>query len=118
MVKKMIEVTLLLPDTIVKYLKAKFPTKEEGEAYIVRLIRADMDAPESNTSQYRRMRQRVIDLNDTGKEITAETLAAYDNCAVQVARDWLARFAKHKLMEMVGRKANGKKVYRWIGTSA
>lgn len=73
------EVRILFPKEVVEYLKAKFNTKEEAEAFVVSLVRKEMridfKKPKLETLKYRLVRQKVIELRDDGKEISAETLA-------------------------------------------
>jgi hypothetical protein len=118
MVEKMKAYRITLPDLIVKYLLKRFPTNEAIDGYIVSLIRADMDAPMRNTSSYRMYRKLILELHKTGKEISARTLAELGRCPRQVARDWLARFAKYKLVELVKRERSQRKIYQWIGSTS
>lgn len=117
MVVKKVKVVLYLPEGIVKYLRTKFKPEEAEklDSYIAKLIRLNMEAPETDTSWYRKVRQSAKDINDEGKEITAEELAMRLRCKINMAREWLQKMEKHKFVELVRRDSNQKKIFRWIG---
>lgn len=113
------EVTFLLPEDIVSYLKQKFQSKEEVSAFISKLIRGEMrssEQPKICSLRYRWMKERVKEISDAGKEITAKALTAavIENgqpCSDDLARDWLRRMVKDKYVKEVKRRKTREKVY-------
>jgi len=114
---------ILFPTEIEEYLKSKFRTGAEMDAYILDLIRAEMSidvlTPKKETSNYRFIRKKAMQLSNMGKELTAETLVQY-KCGgavlnTHVARDYLARMAKDGYVVLVRRDSQRRKIYEWTG---
>jgi hypothetical protein len=118
---KKIEVNILVPKEVVEYLKAKFKTKEEAEAFVVSVIRKEMeiDLPPHtpDTLKYQRYRRKVKELHDAGKEISAEALAQLMGASLGIssARDWLRHMEKDKWIALDRKGIGGKRIYRWLG---
>jgi hypothetical protein len=118
------KIWLLLPEEIVEYLEKNFRTTDASlDAYFADLIRAEMSIgiikPKKETNNYRFIRKKTMQLSNMGKELTAETLVQY-KCGgavlnTHVARDYLARMAKDGYVVLVGRDAQGRKIYAWAG---
>jgi len=112
---------LFFPEDVVAYLKAKCKTIEEVDAYIAKLVRAEMDIdfkrPAIENDWYRLIRRKVREMHDAGTQLTSDTLAAKMGVIfnVQQGRDWLARMEKDGFVVVIKRVAHGRKIYQWAG---
>jgi ribosomal protein S25 len=122
MVLKKIKVEIWLSEEAVKYLRTKFEPDEVEKiaAFFEDFVRLEMKIDQvkpkvRETSEYRLMRRKVEQLNNEGKDITAEALATCARVKINVAREWLHRMEEDGFIEMNDRDSRHRKHFKWIG---